>query len=71
MQRNANTDNKVNKLVTVFANPAHLVNLLPVVVPGYAPLPAINLVYLDIYIAPFNPVPRHCASASKFNPVPR
>jgi hypothetical protein len=59
------------KLVTVFANRAHLVAFLPFVAPGYAPVPAIILVYRDSFLAPFNLVSRHCASASKYNPVPR
>ena len=35
-----------------------------------APVPAINLVYLDSFLALFNIIPRYCASASKVNSVP-
>jgi hypothetical protein len=58
-----NTDNKVNKFVTVFALPLHLDKFLVALASGYAQLLATKLLHRDRFIAPKHIVPRHCSSA--------
>jgi hypothetical protein len=57
-------------LVTVFANPAPKTNPTKMCTRIRAITRNINPIYLDSFLAPIKPVPRHCAGALIYNSVP-
>jgi hypothetical protein len=66
----ANTDGRVNKLVTVFDSSCTPDKFAMVHAPGHAHLPAIKILHRDCFLASRQLVPRHCSSAPNKNPVP-